>query len=315
MSKHKGPQDHTFEHDDRHRDTIDVSLDDEVFIGDVLDPLEETATLLEEAPPMTRRAQLPEVGVFKDLSREILDRLLLLGQRVLYESGEPVNEVGDPCLGLSFILRGQIRVDLMDALGWMPVTSLEPGDLFGAMEWIEEREWEERLIAERETEALFIPTFALKPLSAGYPELRRQVERYTQRHTLQALLGEHELFQHLSDEDLKHLTDVASVRQTLQDVKLFDPSTHISVLFFIDKGEVRLNCGGETVAQLGRGGLLNVEIALGDGVHELTAVTVSPTTLFLIPYEEVEVVLARAGQLLKLHRHAHQRRASALGEM
>ncbi len=256
---------------------------------------------------------LPRGGLFEHLPAPVVQRLLVTGQRHRYEPGALLNEVGDPCEGLSFILSGRVRVDQMAALGWARIAELAPGDVFGAMEWLEGKLWEERVVALEPAEVLFVPTRALKPLSASHPELQRQVERYTQRHTLHALLGENELFLRLSPQDMLHLIDVATMRYVRAGTKIFDEKSRISSLIVIGKGDVRLQAGLRVIQMLGAGDLLNVELALGDSAHALSALAETDATLYLISFEEVEVAFARAGALGTLQALARHRRERATG--
>lgn len=256
---------------------------------------------------------VPRRGLFEHIPAPVVQRLLVTGQRGTYPAGAPLNEVGDPCEGLSFLLSGRVRVDQMAALGWARIAELGPGDVFGAMEWLEGKLWEERVVALEETEVLFVPTRALKPLSASHPELQRQVERYTQRHTLHALLGESDLFLRLDPQDMLHLIDVATMRYVRAGTKIFDERSRISSLIVIGKGDVRLQAGLRVIQMLGAGDLLNVELALGDNAHALSALAETDTTLYLISFEEVEVAFARAGALTTLQALARHRRERATG--
>jgi len=254
---------------------------------------------------------LPRGGLFEHIPAPVTQRLLVTGQRRAYARGALLNEVGDPCEGLSFILSGQVRVDQMAALGWARIAELGPGDVFGAMEWLEGKLWEERVVALGDAEVLFVPTRALKPLSASHPELQRQVERYTQRHTLHALLGESDLFLRLAPQDMLHLIDVATMRYVRAGTKIFDDKSRISSLIVIGKGDVRLQAGLRALQTLGVGDLLNVELALGDGAPALSALAESDATLYLISFDEVEAAFARAGALPALQALARHRRERA----
>ena len=251
---------------------------------------------------------LPRVGLFERLSAPIIDRLLMTGERRSAPAGATLNEVGEPCAGLLFILSGQVRVDQMAPLGWVSIATLNVGDVVGAMEWLEGKVWEERVVAVEACELLFVSSGALRLLSASHPELQRQVERFNQRHTLHTLLGESELFQRLHHEDLLHLIDVASLRAFSAGARIFDPSVRISSLFVVGQGVVTLKLGERFVQHLKRGALLNVELALGADGPLLSAYAERDVSLYLIPFEEVELAFARAEALPSLQRLARQRR-------
>ena len=294
--------------------TIEIDLDSSEHNIELDSALPLVHTLTDDVQLVPDDVAIPNVGIFEHLNMEVINALLEVGQRLRYDLGEWVNEVGDPCKGLGFMISGQVRVDHMDALGWMEIAKLGPGDLFGAMEWLEEKIWTERLVVLDTTEVLFFPAKALKTLSLTYPDLQRQVERYTQRHTLQGLLGTHELFQLLPHESCLKLTDLASLRYVPPNSTLFDPQTRISVLFMIGKGEIKLSSGDRFVQYLGRGEVTNLELALGDEVNELSAVTQEETVLYLLPFEEVERTFAQEGVLHLLQKQAHQRRSRAFGD-
>ena len=257
---------------------------------------------------------LPQNGVFEHLSLPVQRRLLLVGRRVHFMAGASLNSVGDPCRGLGFILSGLVRVEWMDALGWRPIAQLRGGDVFGAMEWAEGNLWKERLTAEEDTLILFLPTVILNPLTATYPDLQRQVERYTERHSLHALLGSHHLFQSLPDEDMMHLIDRATMRYVTAGTTLYSPQMILALLFVVGRGEVELRLDDRVVKTLGRGEIANLELALGDIPHLLTATVISSATLYVLPFDEVEERIAHAGNLAVLQREAHLLRARALNE-
>ena len=294
--------------------TIEVDLESDGYDVDLDSVIPSIHTLTDEISLVPDDVSIPNVGIFEHLNMEVINALLSVGQRLRYDLGEWVNEVGDPCKGLGFMVSGQVRVDHMDALGWMEIARLSPGDLFGAMEWLEEKVWTERLVVMETTEVLFFPANDLKTLSLNYPDLQRQVERYTQRHTLQGLLGTHELFKLIPHEACLKLTDLASLRYVPSQSTLFDPQTRISVLFVVGKGEVKLSVGNRFVQYLGRGEVANLELALGDEINELTAITQGETVLYLLPFEEVEKLFAQVGVLHLLQKQAHQRRARAFGD-
>jgi CRP-like cAMP-binding protein len=261
---------------------------------------------------MTVYQQLPKIGLFERLSEAVMRRLLMTGRREVIPPHTALNEVGEPCEGLGFVLSGQVRVDQMGALGWVSIATLEVGDVYGAMEWLEGKVWEDRLVTVDQCELLFVSTHALRPLSAAHPELQRQIERFTQRHTLHALLGQNDVFQYLKHPDLLRLIDVASVRSMRAGARLFDETVRISSLFVVGQGAVALRYQGKTLQTLQRGELLNVELALGADDPLLSAHAVSDVRLYLIPFDEVELAFARADSLEALQALARRRRASLL---
>ena len=263
---------------------------------------------------VSKGVTLPDSGVFKHLSPIVKKRLLSVGRRIKYEPGTLLNSVGDPCQGLSFLLDGQIKVEWMDALSWIHIATLTPGDVFGAMEWAEGKVWEERLSAESHVLILMIPTVILNPLSATYPDLQRQVERYTERHTLHALLGSNSMFRDISNDDIMHLIDIATIRYASEGTIIFGPKMVISLLFVIGRGEIELLCEDRVVQVLSRGEVANLELALGDGINMVTARVSSSATLYVLPFDEIELLMAHSGRLYKLQRQAHLLRSRALND-
>ena len=316
--------------------TIDETLDDSL-LGDFEDQVESPAstspssrrdyTFIESIDEQvdhngsrsmsvspSRQVTLPHGGVFKHISSVVKKRLLLVGRRIHFSAGVQLNSVGDPCQGLSFILSGQIKVEWMDALSWVPIAKLTPGDVIGAMEWYSSKIWEERIIAESDTLILFLPTPILTPLSATYPDLQRQVERYTERHNLHALLGANPLFQGLPDESLMKLIDIANMRYVDQGAVIFSPRMLISLIFVVGRGELELLYGERVVQVLGRGEVANLELARGDGVNVITARTLRASTLYVLPFEQIEFLLAQHNRLQDLQTEASLLRARALNQ-
>lgn len=259
---------------------------------------------------MSLKKTLPKLGLFERLSEPVLHKLLMTGRREVLPPHTPLNEVGDPCEGLGFLLSGQVRVDQMGALGWVSIATLGVGDVYGAMEWLEGKAWEDRLVTVDQTEVLFVSTHALRPLSAAHPELQRQIERFTQRHTMHALLGQNDIFQHLLHADLLHLIDVANIRTFKAGTRLYDPAVRISSLFLIGQGSVALSHEGRALQSLSRGDLLNIELALGANGPKLSAVATAEVRVYMIPFVEVELAFARADALTALQSLARQRLAS-----
>jgi CRP-like cAMP-binding protein len=321
MSKKRPPSqdDHLNDH------TLDEELE-ETFEQDTHSPLSNRdSTVIEtidervgvnprERSISKSKFSLPLTGVFKHLSPLVKRKLLLVGRRIQYEEGTLLNNVGDSCQGLSFILGGQVRVEWMDALNWVPIAVLTAGDVFGAMEWAEGKIWEERLTAETSALVLFIPTAVLNPLSATYPDLQRQVERYTERHTLHALLGANSLFHDIPNQSLMNLIDIASMRYLDPGSVIYSPERVISLLFVVGRGEVELLCEDRVVQIISRGELANLELALGDGINMTMARILSPVTLYVLPFDKIELLMAESGQLYKLQRMAQLLRSRALNE-
>jgi CRP-like cAMP-binding protein len=202
----------------------------------------------------------------------------------------------------------------MDALGWEPIAMMKQGDVLGALEWAEGKIWEERITAHTPTSILFIPSHLLHSLIATYPDLQRQTERYTERHNLHTLLGVHPLFQGIADQDLMRLIDLASLRYVAPGTVLFGPNMILALLFVVGRGEVDLSITERSVQTLGRGELANLEFALGEVPQLLTARVITETTLYVLPFDEVEVMLGQASRLHLLQRQAHLLRARALNE-
>ena len=310
--------------------TLDEGLDDSILDVDrldeeemgqraydrtVIEAIDEQVRAPSQSPSLfNAKVTLPSSGVFKHLSPVVKKRLLLVGRRIQFAPGVALNSVGDSCQGLSFILGGRVKVEWMDALSWVPIATLTPGDVLGAMEWAEGQVWEERITAETEALVLFIPTAVLNPLSATYPDLQRQVERYTERHTLHALLGSNALFQGIGDESLMQLIEIATLRYLDPGVILYNPRMVISHLFVIGRGEVELLCSDRVVQVLGRGELANLELALGDGLNLITARVLQPATLYVLPFDQIEFLLAEHNRLHHLQTEAQLLRARALNQ-
>jgi CRP-like cAMP-binding protein len=237
----------------------------------------------------------PAGGIFEHLSEDVLRQLTQHGQLITAPPHTSLNRVGDPCDGLSVILSGQVRVEQMDALGWEPIATMSAGDLMGARAWASRSIWRERITAIDEVRLLFMPHGKLRALLSAYPDLQRQLERYAERHTLHGLLGAHPIFQGVMHQDLMRLVDLASLRHLQAGATLFSPHLILALLFVIGHGEVELSVNDEPLLKLGRGEVLNLEFILSDTLPLTTACALQPTTLYTLPFDEVELVLKRVG--------------------
>ncbi len=274
--------------------------------------IEAQETAVEKVSFVPQAPALPAIGIFDDLPGYILDEILPIGKRLRFDAHENINDVGDQCMGLGMIIEGEVRVDRMDALGWDSIARLKAGDLIGAMEWIDSKEWEERIVAVERTEILLLPSEKLKALITKFPELQRSLERHTERHLLLTLLGAHEIFQQLEDQMLLELIEDSYLRTVANQAKLFDQNTSIAALFMISRGEVVLTKNQKNIHTLTVGEIANIEIVIGDGITELTGTAKGTTSLFVLPLEKVEMILARVGLMPSLKKIAHQQRARAV---
>ena len=125
----------------------------------------------------------------------------------------------------------------------------------------------------------------------------------------------HPLNQKLDHQQIHKMIENAYWRDFPHGVRLFDPLTQISVLFMIEQGEIKLSFEDRVVQRLGRGEIANVELSFGQELNELSAHIEGPTSLFLIPFEDIEPILSKTRLLGRLQKVAHQRRARAFREI
>ena len=291
---------------------LDADLDTDLDTEPVDLPYVEESSSADEGQKVS--SSLPHRGVLEHLSPAVKLRLTQVGHVLTYRQGATLNSVGDPCQGLGIILRGQVRVEWMDALGWEPIAMMAEGDILGALEWGESKIWEERITAHTPTSILFIPSHLLHSLISTYPDLQRQTARYAERHNLHTLLGVHPLFQGIADQDLMRLVDLASLRYVSAGKILFGPQMILALLFVVGRGEIELSIDDRVIQTLSRGELANLEFALGGAPQLLTARVTSEATLYVLPFDEVEIMLGQASRLHLLQRQAHLLRARALNE-
>jgi CRP-like cAMP-binding protein len=110
------------------------------------------------------------------------------------------------------------------------------------------------------------------------------------------------------------LIDLAQLRYLTRGTLLYSPQMILALLFVIGRGEVELRIGDRVIQTLSRGEVLNLELCLGERPHLLSAVVVSDVTLYVLPFDEVEVMLSHSSGLHQLQREAHLLRARALNE-
>ena len=262
-----------------------------------------------------RRRELPAVGFLETLNRELRGKLRERGKRQRYPAGASIVEIGEPCAGLRIVLSGQISVERMDTFSWAPLTTLNAGDLLGALEWEEARTWEERIRAVGTLEVLFLSTAELQQLAASEPTLSERLIRHSEDHLLQTLLGDHEIFQQLPVSCRRRLASLGRRRRYRSGQLVFGPEMVFASLFILSTGSLELSRPERRLSRLQRGALAGLEIALGDGLFQLSArAGREGLELFTLPYEECAAALAEVGQFSALQQLAVAQRIQGLGE-
>ena len=263
-----------------------------------------------------KRRLLPELGFLKTLSESLRDQLCVRGEYQRFEAGAEIVEIGEACGGLCVLLSGSLSVERMDTFSWAPLSTLNAGDLLGALEWERGRIWRERVRAVVDSTLLFLSTKTLRSLVERTPTLKDQLVRYSEDHLLQTLLGDHELFQKVPIEARRALAREGRRRRYQRGQEVFSPARIFASIFIVSEGSLALAIDEGPTQRIDRGELAGLEIAIGDDTFDLRGwADEGELELFSIPYEQISAVLQDQGLLPQLRRLAHQQRAQAHGEL
>ncbi|MGH2676141.1 MAG: Crp/Fnr family transcriptional regulator [Actinomycetota bacterium] len=109
---------------------------------------------------------LGAVPLFSGLSRDDLEDIVRLGQKVLFDAGVDIVQSGDPGDGMYFLIQGRTEVDVGGRFH-----RLGPGDFFGEMALFGVKKRLATVKAIEPVEALKIPAAQFQALLLDHPSV------------------------------------------------------------------------------------------------------------------------------------------------
>ncbi|HEX3244832.1 MAG TPA: cyclic nucleotide-binding domain-containing protein [Chloroflexota bacterium] len=122
---------------------------------------------------MAMKVELRQINIFQDLSRGVLARLAMLSRKRSYPVGTLLTRPGEAVDRLYAILRGQVRVESLDASLPEPIVLAElgPGDVVGEWGLLADGVSAERSVVVEAVQAVELPYSALALALLPYPDV------------------------------------------------------------------------------------------------------------------------------------------------
>ncbi|MEO5860489.1 MAG: mechanosensitive ion channel family protein [Pyrinomonadaceae bacterium] len=114
---------------------------------------------------------LDHVPIFAPLSDEETAQLARSSIRRVYAPGETIVRKGQEGNSMFMIIRGSVKVQLPDGVGWRTINQLGPNDFFGEMSLLTGEPRSANVVADEETDVMQIRKTAVKPIFEANPEL------------------------------------------------------------------------------------------------------------------------------------------------
>lgn len=118
---------------------------------------------------------LSHVPIFAPLSGEEINKLAQASTRRVFAPGEVIVRKGQEGGSMFVIVRGCVKVQLPEGVGFRTINTLGANDFFGEMSLLTGEPRTANVIAEEETDVLQIRKTAIKPLFEANPELMRSI--------------------------------------------------------------------------------------------------------------------------------------------
>lgn len=116
-----------------------------------------------------------KIDFFESLNQRIVEHIARVCVELEYGAGDHIVRLGDPGLGLFFILRGRVNVDLETKAVRTTVATLEPGDFFGELSLIDNKPRSAHVVCVEETQCLVLTRDSFMTLANKYPEIALQI--------------------------------------------------------------------------------------------------------------------------------------------
>lgn len=118
---------------------------------------------------------LSHVPIFAPLSGEEINKLAQASTRRVFAPGEVIVRKGHEGGSMFVVVRGSVKVQLPDGVGFKTINTLGADEFFGEMSLLTGEPRTANVIAEEETDVLQIRKSAIKPLFEANPELMTSI--------------------------------------------------------------------------------------------------------------------------------------------
>jgi len=116
-----------------------------------------------------------KIDFFESLNPRVVGHIERVCVELEYPSGDHIVRLGDPGLGLFFILRGKVNVDIETNAVRTTVATLQPGDFFGELSLIDNKPRSAHVICVEDTACLVLTRDSFVTLANKYPEIGLQI--------------------------------------------------------------------------------------------------------------------------------------------
>ncbi len=118
-----------------------------------------------------------KIDFFESLDEKIVNNIARLCTELEYSSGDHIVRQGDSGLGLFFIIRGGIKVELEKNGMRMVVATMQPGDFFGELSLIDNKPRSANVICVEDTRCLVLTRDSFSKVTHKYPEIGFQIAK------------------------------------------------------------------------------------------------------------------------------------------
>src|SRR5436190_8275314 len=118
-----------------------------------------------------------KIDFFESLDEKLVNNIARLCTELEYSSGDHIVRQGDSGLGLFFIIRGGIKVELEKSGVRMVVATMQPGDFFGELSLIDNKPRSANVICVEDTRCLVLTRDSFSKVTHKYPEIGFQIAK------------------------------------------------------------------------------------------------------------------------------------------
>jgi CRP-like cAMP-binding protein len=289
----------------------------ELEIGQV-DEAAEVELLTVAADRLPGAAELPDVPLFSELSREAFVELvskcglrrLAAGQTILEEGG----------VGTSFfaVSSGAVRVARKKDPGELVLARLGPGEFFGETALLSGRPRSASVVADEPTEVLEISAALLAGLLSRYPHVGQVLKRFCRGRLLANVLSTSRVFAPFAGEDRQRLFGRFQAREVEAGERILVEGQDSDGLYVVVSGTFEvLKAGADgpaKLAELREGDLFGEISLLTKGAATATVAAASSAALLRLPRQDFDELISTHPQILELVSELSDERLRAQGQ-